>query len=91
MDTYADDLAELIEQLDLHDVVLVGHSTGGGDSHALHRRATARRASPRPCSSDAIPPLMLKTDANPGGVPIEVVRRDPRRRAAAIGRSSTRT
>ena len=71
MDTYADDLAELIEQLDLHEVVLVGHSSGGGDiTRYIGRHGTSRVA--KAVLVDAIPPLMLKTDANPGGVPIEV-------------------
>ncbi len=71
MDTYAEDLAELIEQLDLRDVVLVGHSAGGGDiTRYIGRRGTSRVA--KVVLVDAIPPLMLKTDANPDGVPIEV-------------------
>jgi non-heme chloroperoxidase len=70
MDTYADDLAELIEALDLHDAVLVGHSTGGGEvTRYLGRHGTARAA--KAVLVGAVPPLMLKTDANPGGTPIE--------------------
>ena len=70
MDTYADDLAELIEQLDLSDVTLVGHSTGGGEvTRYIGRHGTSRVA--RAVLVGAIPPLMLKTDANPGGLPIE--------------------
>jgi non-heme chloroperoxidase len=70
MDTYADDLAELIEQLDLHDIVLVGHSTGGGKvTRYIGRHGTSRVA--KILLVGAIPPLMLKTDANPGGLPIE--------------------
>jgi non-heme chloroperoxidase len=70
LDTYADDLAELIEQLDLHDVILVGHSTGGGEvTRYIGRHGTDRVAKAMLVS--AIPPLMLKTDANPGGLPIE--------------------
>ena len=70
LDTYADDLAELIEQLDLHDVVLVGHSTGGGEvTRYIGRHGTSRVA--KAVLVGAIPPLMLKTDANPGGLPIE--------------------
>ena len=71
MDTYAEDLAQLIDQLDLHDVVLVGHSAGGGDiTRYIGRHGTSRVA--KAVLVDAIPPLMLKTDANPDGVPIEV-------------------
>lgn len=70
MNTYADDLAALIEKLDLHDVVLVGHSTGGGEvARYIGRHGTSRIA--RAVLVDAIPPLMLKTNANPGGQPIE--------------------
>ena len=71
MDHYADDLAALIETLDLHDAVLVGHSTGGGEvARYIGRHGTARLA--RAVLVGAVPPLMLKTDANPGGLPIEV-------------------
>jgi len=70
MDTYADDLATLIETLDLSDVVLVGHSTGGGEvTRYVGRHGTSRIA--KLVLVGAIPPLMLKTDANPGGLPIE--------------------
>ena len=70
MDTYADDLAELIEALDLHDVVLVGHSTGGGEvTRYIGRHGTSRVA--KAVLVGAVPPLMLKTDANPGGTPLE--------------------
>ena len=70
MDTYADDLAELIEALDLHDAVLVGHSTGGGEvARYLGRHGTSRVD--KAVLVGAVPPLMLKTDANPGGLPIE--------------------
>jgi len=71
MDTYADDLAMLIETLDLRDVVLVGHSTGGGEvAHYIGRHGTKRVA--KAVLVGAVPPLMLKTAANPGGLPIEV-------------------
>ena len=71
LDTYADDLSELIEQLDLHDVILVGHSTGGGETtRYIGRHGTSRVA--KTVLVSAIPPLMLKTAANPGGLPIEV-------------------
>ncbi len=70
MDHYADDLAALIETLDLHDAVLVGHSTGGGEvARYIGRHGTARLA--RAVLVGAVPPLMLKTAANPGGLPIE--------------------
>jgi non-heme chloroperoxidase len=71
MDHYADDLAALIEALDLHNAVLVGHSTGGGEvTHYIGRHGTSRVA--RAVLVSAIPPLMLKTESNPGGLPIEV-------------------
>jgi non-heme chloroperoxidase len=71
MDTYADDLAEVIEALDLRDIVLVGHSTGGGEvTRYIGRHGTSRVA--KAVLVGAIPPLMLKTEANPGGLPIEV-------------------
>src|ERR1700748_2343277 len=70
MDQCADDLADLIETLDLHDAVLVGHSTGGGEvTRYIGRHGTSRVA--KAVLLSAIPPLMLKTDANPGGLPIE--------------------
>lgn len=71
MDTYADDLAELIEKLDLKDAILVGHSTGGGEvARYIGRHGTKRVA--KAVLVGAVPPLMLKTAANPGGLPIEV-------------------
>jgi non-heme chloroperoxidase len=70
LDTYADDLATLIEALDLDNAVLVGHSTGGGEvARYIGRHGTKRVA--RAVLIGAIPPLMLKTPANPGGTPIE--------------------
>jgi non-heme chloroperoxidase len=67
--TYADDLAGLIDHLDLRDVVLVGHSTGGGEvTRYMGRHGTARVA--KAVLLSAIPPLMLKTDANPQGLPL---------------------
>lgn len=70
MDTYADDLAALIETLDLRDVVLVGHSTGGGEvARYIGRHGTTRVA--KILLVGAITPLMLQTPANPGGLPIE--------------------
>ena len=71
LDTYADDLAALVAALDLHDAVHVGHSTGGGEvARYIARHGTARVA--RAVLISAIPPLMLRTAANPGGLPIEV-------------------
>jgi non-heme chloroperoxidase len=71
MDTYADDLAELIEALDLRDIVLVGHSTGGGEvARYIGRHGTGRVA--KAVLLGAVPPLMLKTDANPNGLPLAV-------------------
>jgi len=70
MDTYADDLAKLVEALDLKDAIHVGHSTGGGEvARYLGRHGTERVA--KAVLIDAVPPLMLKTAANPGGTPIE--------------------
>ena len=71
MDHYADDLAELIEALDLHHIILVGFSTGGGEvARYVGRHGTGRIAKLGLIS--AVPPLMLKTDDNPGGLPREV-------------------
>ena len=70
MDRYADDLAELIEALDLKDAILVGHSTGGGEvAHYVGRHGTGRVA--KVVLLGAVPPLMLKTPANPDGTPLE--------------------
>jgi non-heme chloroperoxidase len=71
MDTYADDLAELVEALDLKDAVHVGHSTGGGEVARYIGRHGTKRVSKAVLIS-AIPPLMLKTAANPGGLPMAV-------------------
>jgi non-heme chloroperoxidase len=70
MDTYADDLAALIDLLNLRDIVLVGHSTGGGEVTCCVGRYGASRVA-KVVLVAAIPPLMLKTAANPGGMPIE--------------------
>lgn len=84
MDHYADDLAELIEALDLRDVVLVGHSTGGGEvSHYIGRHGTARVA--KVVLVGAVPPLMLQTPANPEGTPLSVF--DDIRKNTATNRS----
>jgi non-heme chloroperoxidase len=70
MDTYADDLATLVETLDLQDAIHVGHSTGGGEvARYIGRHGTDRVA--KAVLIGAAPPLMLKTDANPGGLPME--------------------
>lgn len=70
MDTYADDLAELVEFLDLRDAIHVGHSTGGGEvARYIGRHGTDRVA--KAVLISAVPPIMLKTPANPGGMPIE--------------------
>lgn len=71
MDTYADDLAELVQKLDLKDAIHVGHSTGGGEvTRYIARHGTKRVAKAVLISS--VPPLMLKTPTNPGGLPMSV-------------------
>src|SRR4051794_26522752 len=71
MDTYAEDLAAVIEALDLKDVTLVGHSTGGGEvARYIGRHGTKRVA--RAVLISAVPPLMLKTASNPEGLPLKV-------------------
>jgi non-heme chloroperoxidase len=70
MDTYADDVAALVQALDLKDVIHVGHSTGGGEVARYIGRHGTKRVS-KAVLIGAIPPLMLKTPANPGGTPIE--------------------
>src|ERR1700738_1579427 len=70
MNTYADDLAELVKGLDLKDAIHVGHSTGGGElARYIGRHGTKRVA--KAVLISAVPPLMLKTAANPGGLPME--------------------
>ena len=70
MDTYADDLAALVEALDLKDAIHVGHSTGGGEvARYIGRHGTTRVA--RAVLIGAVTPLMLRTAANPGGLPME--------------------
>lgn len=69
MNTYADDLAKLVEYLDLNDAIHIGHSTGGGEvARYIGRHGTKRVA--KAVLIGAVPPLMLKTPANPGGLPI---------------------
>ena len=71
MDTYADDLLALFEHLDLKEAMMVGHSTGGGEvARFIGRHGSARVA--KAVLVSAVPPIMLKTEANPGGLPIEV-------------------
>ena len=84
MDTYADDLAELLELLDLKEVTLIGHSAGGGEvARYIGRHGTSRIA--RAVLLSAVPPLMLKTKANPIGLPIEAF--DKIRAGVAFDRS----
>ncbi|MHC2462448.1 alpha/beta fold hydrolase [Bradyrhizobium embrapense] len=71
LDTYADDLAELMDALDLKQTIMVGHSTGGGEvTRYIGRHGTKRVA--KAVLVSAIPPLMVRTPANPGGLPLEV-------------------
>jgi non-heme chloroperoxidase len=71
MDTYSDDLAELFEALDLKEAVMIGHSTGGGEvARYLGRHGTDRVR--KAVLMGAVPPIMVKTPSNPGGLPIEV-------------------
>ncbi|WP_309387010.1 alpha/beta fold hydrolase [Cerasicoccus frondis] len=71
MDQYADDLAELINKLDLEDAVMIGHSTGGGEvARYLGRHGTSRVA--KVVLVGAVPPIMVQTEAYPDGLPLEV-------------------
>src|SRR5450755_856917 len=71
MDTYADDLAVLVKALDLKDAIHVGHSTGGGEvARYIGRHGTGRVA--KAALVSAVPPIMLKSAANPEGLPMEV-------------------
>src|SRR5207302_1039548 len=84
MDTYADDLAALVETLDLKHAIHVGHSTGGGEvARYVGRHGTARVA--KVVLLSAVPPLMLKTPANPGGLPMDAF--DALRSASLADRS----
>ena len=84
MDHYADDLAALTAHLDLKNAIHVGHSTGGGEvTHYLGRHGENRVA--LAVLIDAVPPIMVKTPANPGGIPIEVL--DGFRKALADNRA----
>jgi non-heme chloroperoxidase len=71
VNAYADDLAALFEHLDLKDAIMVGHSTGGGEVARYLGRHGAKRVAKAVLVS-SVPPLMLKTDKNPGGLPISV-------------------
>jgi non-heme chloroperoxidase len=71
LDTYADDLAELVAKLDIRDAIHVGHSTGGGEVARYIGRHGTKRVS-KVVLIGAIPPLMLKTSSNPGGLPMSV-------------------
>jgi len=70
MDTYARDLAELVESLDLHDLAVIGHSTGGGEVVRYAAQHGAGRVT-RVITAGAVPPLMVQTASNPDGLPIE--------------------
>src|SRR5882757_2685057 len=71
MDTYADDLAAVLDALDVKDAMLVGHSTGGGEvARYIGRHGTGRVS--KAVLIGAVPPIMVKTEANPGGLPIDV-------------------
>src|SRR5215203_5635652 len=84
MNGYADDLAAVIEALDLKQVTLVGHSTGGGEvARYIGRHGTSRVA--KAVLIAAVPPLVVKSDANPEGLPIELF--DEGRAALASDRS----
>ena len=84
MDTYADDLAALTDALDLRNAIHVGHSTGGGEvARYLGRHGSSRVA--KAVLIGAVPPLMVKTAANPGGLPLEVF--DQMRAGVAADRS----
>ncbi|WP_425502290.1 alpha/beta fold hydrolase [Pseudoxanthomonas sacheonensis] len=71
MDTYADDVAELFAHLDVKDAVMIGHSTGGGEVARYIGRHGTKRVK-KAVLMGAVPPIMLKTEANPGGLPMEV-------------------
>jgi non-heme chloroperoxidase len=84
MDGYADDLAAVIEALDLRDATLVGHSTGGGEvARYIGRHGTGRVA--KAALISAVPPIMVKSDANPEGLPVKVF--DDMRASVAKDRS----
>jgi non-heme chloroperoxidase len=84
MDTYADDMAQLVQQLDLRDAIHVGHSTGGGEATRYVARAGKGRVA-KAVLIDAVPPVMVKSEKNPGGTPLEVF--DGYRAALAANRA----
>ncbi|RKR76314.1 alpha/beta fold hydrolase [Frondihabitans australicus] len=84
MDTYASDLNDLIEALDLHDITLVGHSTGGGEVVRYAAQHGVGRVK-KIFTAGAVPPIMLKSDSNPDGTPIEAL--DAIREGVATDRS----
>jgi non-heme chloroperoxidase len=85
MDHYAADVAAVVKHLDLHDAIHIGHSTGGGEAaHYVARHGAGRVA--KLVLVSAVPPLMLKTSANPGGLSIEVF--DGLRAALAVNRAA---
>ena len=84
MNTYSDDLATLMDTLDIRDATLIGHSTGGGEVARYVGRHGTKRVS-KVILIGAVPPLLLKTDANPGGLPIDVF--DSIRQNTAINRA----
>jgi non-heme chloroperoxidase len=86
MDTYAADVAELVEHLDLRDAVHIGHSTGGGEVTHYVARAQPGRVS-KAVLIDAVPPVMVKKESNPGGTPIEAF--DGYRAALAANRAQS--
>jgi non-heme chloroperoxidase len=84
MDTYADNLASLMERLELQDAILVGHSTGGGEiTHYLGRHGTKRVS--KAVLVGAVPPRLIKTSSSPNGIPLSVF--DEMRTALANDRS----
>ena len=90
LDTYADDLAALVEQLDLKNAIHVGHSTGGGEVVRYIGRHGTKRVS-KAVLIGAIPPLMVRTAANPGGLPIEAFDQIRAAGLKPIARSSGKT
>ena len=89
MDTYAADLAALVHTLDLQDVILVGHSTGGGEVVRYAARHGQGRVA-KLVIAGAVPPVMVKSETNPEGTPIEAFN-EIRAGSSRTGRSSTRT